>query len=147
MISVDVRHSLVEALKLDLVGPENGSDLEEEVLNQGPSRWYLTGFLVPLEASESQRSDETADEEVDGGADEAGGTDDTREPEKPAARRRCSLPRWAESAHRPGNEAAQGPGSLGRLQPGIRRGRHETHRGRASDSTSWSDPANPSKAL
>jgi hypothetical protein len=87
MTSVDVRQSLVEALKLDLVGPENGSDLEEEVLNQAPSRWYLTGFLVPLEASESQPSDETADDDIDGAADEAGGTDDAREPEKPAARR------------------------------------------------------------
>ena len=87
MTSFDVRQSLVEALKLDLVGPENGSDLEDEVLNQAPSRWYLTGFLVPLQASESQRSDETADDEIDGAADEAGGTDDAREPEKPAARR------------------------------------------------------------
>jgi hypothetical protein len=42
MTSVEVRRSLVEALKLDLVGPDNGSDLEEEVLNQAPSRRYLT---------------------------------------------------------------------------------------------------------
>ena len=87
MTSVDVRQRLVEAVKLDLVGPENGSDLEHEILSQAPSRWYLTGFLVPLEASESQRSDETADDEMDGAADEAGGTDDAHEPEKPAARR------------------------------------------------------------
>ncbi len=87
MTSVEVRQRLVEALKLDLVGPENGSDLEDEVLNQAPSRWYLTGFLVPLEASESQRCDETAADEMDGPADEAGGADDAREPEKPAARR------------------------------------------------------------
>ena len=57
MKPVDVRSELVEALRLDLVGPENGSDLEAEILSQAPSRWYLTGFLVPLEASESQRGD------------------------------------------------------------------------------------------
>ena len=57
MKPVDVRRELVEALRLDLVGPENGSDLEAEILSQAPSRWYLTGFLVPLEASESQRGD------------------------------------------------------------------------------------------
>ena len=56
---------LVDALRLDLVGPENGSDLEAEVLSQAPSRWYLTGFLVPLEAGEAQKSDETAEDELD----------------------------------------------------------------------------------
>ena len=57
---IDVRSQLVEALRLDLVGPENGTDLEAEILPQAPSRWYLTGFLVPLEAGEAQKSDETA---------------------------------------------------------------------------------------
>jgi hypothetical protein len=87
MTPVDVRRGLVDALKLDLVGPENRSTLENELLNQAPSRWYLTGFLVPVEAGEAQRSDETASDEVDGAADETGGTDDAAEPEKPAARR------------------------------------------------------------
>ena len=65
MKPVEVRSQLVEALRLDLVGPENGSDLEAEVLPQAPSRWYLTGFLVPLEAGEAQKSDETAKDEFD----------------------------------------------------------------------------------
>src|SRR4051794_33704062 len=91
MKSVEVRAKLVEALQLDLVGPENGSDLEAEILNQAPSRWYLTGFLVPLEASEAQRVDETADDDIDGAADDAGGTDDAAAPEKPAARRALLL--------------------------------------------------------
>ena len=65
MTPVEVRQGLVDALKLDLVGPENGSDLEAEVLPQAPSRWYLTGFLVPLEAGEAQRSDETAKDDFD----------------------------------------------------------------------------------
>ena len=87
MKPVAVRSELVDALRLDLVGPENGSDLEGEILPQAPSRWYLTGFLVPLEASEAQKSDETADDDLDaaaGGGDSA--VDDTT-PEPPASRR------------------------------------------------------------
>src|SRR6516165_756137 len=87
MTPVDVRRGLVEALKLDLVGPENGSELEAEVLPQAPSRWYLTGFLVPLEAAEEQRSDETAQDELDFGTGSADATDDDTTPEPPAARR------------------------------------------------------------
>ena len=65
MKPVEVREQLVDALRLDLVGPEPGSELEREMLPQPPSRWYLTGFLVPPEAGEEQRSEETAGEEVD----------------------------------------------------------------------------------
>ena len=67
MTAIEVRGELVDALRLDLVGPENGSDLESELLPQAPSRWYLTGFLVPLEAGEAQRSDATAQDEIDFG--------------------------------------------------------------------------------
>ena len=87
MKAIEVRAQLVNALRLDLVGPENDSELATEVLPQAPSRWYLTGFLVPLEAGEAQRQDETAEEELDllGGDSEA--TDDATTPEPPAARR------------------------------------------------------------
>jgi len=50
MKPVEVRGQLVEALRLDLVGPDNGSDLEAKVLTQAPSRWYLPHLhqsLVP----------------------------------------------------------------------------------------------------
>ena len=57
---------------------------------QSPSRWYLTGFLVPLEAGEEQRADETFEEEVDE-LDEIGATDDTDTPE-PAAAKRAFFP-------------------------------------------------------
>jgi hypothetical protein len=50
MTGVEMRQYLVDALRLDLIGPDNGTALENEVLPQAPSRWYLTGFLVPLEA-------------------------------------------------------------------------------------------------
>jgi hypothetical protein len=47
----EIREDLVRALRLDLVGPgREDDDLAREVLPQAPSRWYLTGFLVPYEA-------------------------------------------------------------------------------------------------
>ena len=58
--SVDVRDRLTEALRLDLVGPESGPEYAEERLPIPPSRWYLTGFLVPYEAKEEHRTDDTA---------------------------------------------------------------------------------------
>ena len=45
-----VRSRILDALRLDLVGPrpgEPGNDAyTEEVLPSAPSNWYLTGFLV-----------------------------------------------------------------------------------------------------
>jgi hypothetical protein len=90
MNSVDVRGKLVDALGLDLVGPDRGSELLAEILPQSPSRWYLTGFLVPIDAGEDQKIDETGTEELDELGD-AGGTDDANTPE-PAAARRAMFP-------------------------------------------------------
>lgn len=86
MTSDDVRKKLSEALVLDLIGPEPDSPLASETLSQSPSRWYLTGFLVPTEAAERQRADETQEEELDKAA-EGRGTDDAVTPEAAAARR------------------------------------------------------------
>ncbi|MCB9682121.1 MAG: helicase [Alphaproteobacteria bacterium] len=73
---VEIREHLIEALEADLVGPMG----EHEVLETSPSRWYLTGFLVPAGAPEEQRTDDTGDEalgnEVEAEADEA--ADDVR---------------------------------------------------------------------
>jgi phosphatidylserine/phosphatidylglycerophosphate/cardiolipin synthase-like enzyme len=44
---VEIREQLVVALRLDLVGPEPGSPLADEVLPQSPSRWYVTGQRLP----------------------------------------------------------------------------------------------------
>jgi|GEM_PF-3369549 len=87
MRPVEVRQCLIEALYLDLIGPEHGTDLETEILPQAPSRWHLTGFLVPLEAGEDQKSDETANDEFDAPTAGGDGTDDDAMPEAPAARR------------------------------------------------------------
>jgi hypothetical protein len=87
MKPVEVRSQLVEALRLDLVGPDNGSDLEAEVLTQAPSRWYLAGFLVPLEADPAQKSDDTSQDEFDFEGGDSDAADDDTIPETPAARR------------------------------------------------------------
>ncbi|HEX5270763.1 MAG TPA: DISARM system helicase DrmA [Gemmataceae bacterium] len=86
MKPLDVRSQLVDALGLDLIGPDRDSELLAEVLPQAPSRWYLTGFLVPIDADESQKSDVTGAEGVEEASD-AGGTDDATPPEPVAARR------------------------------------------------------------
>ncbi|TWT80488.1 hypothetical protein CA13_19070 [Planctomycetes bacterium CA13] len=86
MDSAEVRSSLLDALRLDLVGPGLGLGDSLEVLNQFPSRWYMTGFLVPTEANEEQKIDDDGDDEMEDAGD-TGGADDTIEPDKPAARR------------------------------------------------------------
>ena len=86
MKSVEVREDLINALRLDLVGPGPGHQHENEILPQAPSRWYLTGFLVPYEAPESQRRDAVSDEQIDLPG-MAGGTDDDERPERASGRK------------------------------------------------------------
>ena len=61
MTPAAVRDRLLEALRVDLVGPA----LPDELLDQNPTCWYLTGFLAPLNASLEQRSDLDANDEPD----------------------------------------------------------------------------------
>jgi len=84
--SAEVRDSLVRTLRLDLIGPTNDHTFASELLSEPPTRWYLTGFLVPVNAPVHQRFDETSTEEIDSPA-EPGGLDDGDAPEKAAARR------------------------------------------------------------
>ncbi|CAB4344619.1 unannotated protein [freshwater metagenome] len=65
--SLDVRNSLVEALRLDLVGPDKGHLLADERLPGWvrPSNWYLTGFIIPSGTPLEKRGDD--DEDDDGG--------------------------------------------------------------------------------
>ena len=77
-----VRSHLIDALEAELVGPfrkapgERVSDAGE-LLRISPSRWYLTGFLVPLNQGEI---DEPDDEDDDLGA---GDDEDDEESSKP----------------------------------------------------------------
>jgi hypothetical protein len=63
--SVEVRELLVNALKLDLVGPWAGHEYAEEQLlgRIRPSTWYLTGFLIPSGMPPEKSAD--ADEDDD----------------------------------------------------------------------------------
>jgi hypothetical protein len=84
--SVVVREHLEHALREDLIGPATDSVHVRETLTALPSRWYLTGFLVPYEANDDQRADPTAQEELPLDGD-GGGTDDDQAPEKVSGRR------------------------------------------------------------
>jgi hypothetical protein len=84
MTSNDVRAGLVDSLKLDLVGPWPGHAFANELLPESPTRWYLTGCLVPESAPVEHRTDAEAKEELDAGG-EGGGMDDGGTPDKAAA--------------------------------------------------------------
>ena len=63
------REHLIAALKADLIGPyekPGGLDVSDELLKLPPSRWYLTGFLAPMEAREVP---EPTDDEAMAGPD------------------------------------------------------------------------------
>ena len=87
---VDVRARLMDALRLDLVGPRPDhpahAAYEEEVLPIAPSKWYLTGFLVPYEAPATQKGDDDGND----GLDQVGravAADDDQAPEVASARK------------------------------------------------------------
>ncbi|RMH17506.1 MAG: helicase [Acidobacteria bacterium] len=72
-MTVDLpREHLIRALEADLVGPFHPDD-REELLPLPPSRWYLTGFLAPLEGRELV---EPIDDEVAAGPDDDQGAGD-----------------------------------------------------------------------
>jgi len=87
MTSADVRARLTHALRLDLVGPEPGEPQEAELLRLPPSRWYLTGFLVPWNAPSNQKADDDEQGELEMAAAGAGAEDDDTAAEPPAAKR------------------------------------------------------------
>jgi hypothetical protein len=77
---------MVQALKLDLVGPDNAHAFAHELLPDAPSRWYMCGFLVPSSAPTEQKSDETSADEIDSG-DDTKGADDAAPPDRATARK------------------------------------------------------------
>ena len=110
--SAEIRSKIIDSLVLDLIGPsenlmnqfkldnkeEEISELREEILDRGPSRWYQTGFLIPSETNIESKADDTSDDELAGidgqnlnRSDQASRTnasaDDTGESEKGAARK------------------------------------------------------------
>ena len=85
--SAAARDYLVRALRLDLIGPRpRDPEFLNERLGQAPSRWYLTGFLVPSDAPLEQRAQDD-DEEFDEPADQVHGSDDSSTPERGSGKR------------------------------------------------------------
>jgi hypothetical protein len=84
--SLEVRARLVEAVKLDLVGPWAGHALAEERLPGWirPSNWYLTGFLIPSGTAPDKRADPTESEEAEEIPASAGLPEESNEERKAA---------------------------------------------------------------
>ncbi|QQS54075.1 MAG: helicase [Candidatus Competibacteraceae bacterium] len=82
MTPADVRDRLIAALRTDLVGPA----LADEILNEPPVRWYLTGFLAPLNAQVEQRGDPDAEDELDLLEPASPAAEDNASPERVTAR-------------------------------------------------------------
>ena len=87
--SVEVRERLVEALKLDLVGPWAGHELAEERLPGWvrPSNWYLTGFLIPSNTPADQKDDDDDDDDFGGEVSEEAGLPEESSEERKAAKK------------------------------------------------------------
>ncbi len=89
MSSADVRARMIDALRLDLVGPRDArpehSQHAEETISGAPSRYYLTGFLVPTGAPLPDRTDDDGDDELDQVSEGRG--DDEDAPERTPARK------------------------------------------------------------
>ena len=107
-----VREQLVEALRLDLVGPPANHALAEERLPrwERPSKWYLTGFLIPSGAA-LQAPEQSAD--ADEGDDLAAAPETAGLPEESAEERRPAKRAFFPSSIglsflvRPGTEALE----------------------------------------
>lgn len=85
--SAAVRDYLVNALRLDLIGPRPDNELlQHERLPYTPSRWYLTGFLAPTDAPDAQRAQDT-EEELDEPSEPSKGGDDANVPERGSSKR------------------------------------------------------------
>ncbi len=84
--SVQVRARLVEALKLDLVGPWAGHELAEERLPGWvrPSNWYLTGFLIPSGTPPEKSADADEDDDLGEIPESAGLSEESNEERKAA---------------------------------------------------------------
>ena len=88
----EVRARLTHALALDLVGPEPDDPQVSEILNVPPSRWYLTGFLVPWSAPVRQKQDEDDTQGELGFAEPATAADEDDNKDEPPGARRGHFP-------------------------------------------------------
>lgn len=84
--SFEVRERLVEALRLDLVGPGAGHSFANEQLPGWvrPSNWYLTGFLIPSGTPPEASADADESEDVEVVPETAGLAEESNEERKAA---------------------------------------------------------------
>lgn len=84
--SEQVRQYLVDAARLDLVGPGRGLGNPDERLRgwERPSNWYLTGFLIPTGTPPEQAADADEDEEFELVAEPSGQPGESTEDKKAA---------------------------------------------------------------
>ena len=83
-----VRERLVEALRLDLVGPWAGHELDAEQLpgRERPSNWYVAGFLIPTGTPPERSADADEDDDLDAVPESAGLAEESND-ERKAARK------------------------------------------------------------
>jgi hypothetical protein len=84
--AANVRRGLVDALRLDLVGPWPGHSFADERLPGWirPSNWYLTGFLIPSGAPPEQSADVDEEDEVGAIPESEGNAEESNEDRKAA---------------------------------------------------------------
>jgi hypothetical protein len=84
--SAEVRERIVEALRLDLVGPWAEHELAEERLPgwQRPSNWYLTGFLIPSDTPLEEAADEDVEDDFGDATDATGLAEESHDDRKAA---------------------------------------------------------------
>ena len=84
--SLVVRGRLVEALKLDLVGPWASHALAEERMPGWvrPSNWYLTGFLIPSGSPPDKSADDDEEDDLGEIPESAGLAEESNEERKAA---------------------------------------------------------------
>ena len=86
--ALEVRARIVDALRLDLVGPWDGHALASEQLptRERPSNWYMAGFLIPTDAPPDRRGDDDEDDDLDTVPDRSGLVEESND-ERKAARK------------------------------------------------------------
>ncbi len=86
LTSLEVRGPLVEAVTLDLVGPQAGHPHAEEMLPGWvkPSNWYLTGFLIPAGSPPEKSADADEDDDFELVPESAGPAEESSEERKAA---------------------------------------------------------------
>ncbi len=84
--SLEVRTRLVDALKLDLIGPWAGHPLADERLPgwTRPSTWYLSGFLIPSGTPPEHSADPDEDDDLGEVPESSGLSEESAEDQRAA---------------------------------------------------------------